>query len=115
MAFFTLVHIKRHGIIPTHTREQRDAPQSRYNGSVRHAETRCGEIVHVDDDVAVLVLGRIEGEVAVFSLGEDVVEIRHDSFDDAKVKLGLGYHLGESGEDEASLGARDFEIDILVK
>ena len=61
MALSALVHIKRHTVIAMHTRKQRDSPQSRHHGIVRHAETRCAEIIHVDDDVAVLVLGRIEG------------------------------------------------------
>ena len=61
MARFALVHIKRHRIISTHAREQCDPPQSVYHGTERHAESGCAEIIHIDHDVAVFVLGRIEG------------------------------------------------------
>ena len=114
MTVFALVDIKRHGVITMHAREQRDAPQSRRHGSVRHAQSWRAEIVQGDNDVAVLVLDRIEGEAAVFSFGEDFVEIGHDAFDDTKVELRLRYHLGESGEDEHSLGAGDFERLVVV-
>ena len=115
MALFTLVHIKRHGIIPMNTRKQRDTPQSSHHGGVRHAESGCAEIIHVDNDVTVFVLGRIQGQERVFSLVEDFVENGCDAFDDAKVKLGLRDHLGEPGEDEASLGAGDFEINVVTE
>ena len=75
MPRFTLIHIKGHRIITPHTRKQRNAPQSRDHGRIRHAESRRAEIVHADDDVAVFVLGRVEGEEAVFSFGEDGVEV----------------------------------------
>ena len=115
MARFALVHIKRHPIISMHARKQRDTPQSRYHGSVRHAESGCAEIIHIDDDVAVFVLGRSQGHGAVFPAGEDAVEIRYDAFDDTKVKLRLRYQLGEFGEDEASLGAGNLERDLVVE
>ena len=115
MALLALVHIKRQGIIPMHTRKQRDTPQSRHHGGVRHAESGWAEIIHIDDDVAVFVLGRIQGQETVFSLVEDFVENRCDAFDDAKVKLRLRYHLGEPGEDDASLGAGDFEIGVVTE
>ena len=115
MALFALVHIKRHCIITMHTGEQRDAPQSRHHGSVRHTESRSAEIIHVDNNVTVLILNGIEGQDAVFALGKDIVEDGCDALNDAKVELGLRYHLGESGEDEFDLGAGDLERDVVVE
>ena len=113
MAFFTIKDLKHHAIVAKQAGEQGDTPQSGNHRGISHAERRCHEVVHVDDDVAIFVLDRLEGQEAVSSPRQDFAESGSDAFDDAKVELGLREELGPFGEDQAGFGAGDFEGDAV--
>ena len=71
--------------------------------------------MHVDDDVAVFVLDGVQRQGRVFLFREDGAEDGCHAFDDAEVELRLRDELGEFGEDEADLGAGDFEGNAVVE
>ena len=51
--------------------------------------------MHVDDDVAILVVDKIQRQRAVFSFREDDSEEGSDTFDDADVKFRLRDEVGK--------------------
>lgn len=109
MTVLAIVHIKYHSTVSMQATKQRNTSQGRYYRSVRHAESRGAEVMHVYDDIAIFVVDPTQGQEAVLSFCESYREDGCDTFDDAKVKFRLRYQLGEFGEDEAGLRARNCE------
>ena len=115
MTLSTIIHLKRHSIVPIYASKQRYASQSRYDWCVCHAESWGAEVVHVYDDVAIFVVDWTQRQGAIFSFRKDSAKERCGAFDDAKVKLRLRDEIWEFRKDEADLGAGNDEGDAGVE
>lgn len=115
MTHFTLIYLECHTIVPIDASKQCDASQSRYHRCISHAESWCAVVMHVDDDVAILVVDRVQRQGPVSSFCENGAEDGVHAFNDAEVELRLRDVFGKSGEDEAGLGAGDVEGDASIE